>query len=79
MNSRFLGSQVVLVPGASAPAGINTIKSLKMSNIPGKIVATDSTSLSAGFFMADVNEILPEADAQYYVKRLFEIVEKHHV
>ena len=29
--------------------------------------------------MADVNEILPEADAQYYVKRLFEIVEKHHV
>ena len=59
-------------------AGINTIKSLKMSNFAGKIVATDSTSLSAGFFMADVNEILPEADAQYYVKRLFEIVEKHH-
>ena len=79
MNSRFLESQVVLVPGAAAPAGINTIKSLKMSNFSGKIVATDSTSLSAGFFMADVNEILPEADAQYYVKRLFEIVEKHHV
>ncbi|MGA7603902.1 MAG: ATP-grasp domain-containing protein [Nitrososphaeraceae archaeon] len=68
-----------MVPGAAAPAGINTIKSLKMSNFGGKIVATDSTSLSAGFFMADVNEILPEADAQYYVKRLFEIVEKHHV
>ena len=68
-----------MVPGAAAPAGINTIKSLKMSNFAGKIVATDSTSLSAGFFMADVNEILPEADAQYYVKRLFEIVEKHHV
>ncbi|MGA7543238.1 MAG: ATP-grasp domain-containing protein [Nitrososphaeraceae archaeon] len=79
MNSRFLESQVVLVPGAAAPAGINTIKSLKMSNFAGKIVATDSTSLSAGFFMADVNEILPEADAQYYLKRLFEIVKKHHV
>jgi carbamoyl-phosphate synthase large subunit len=79
LSSRFLESQVVLVPGAAAPAGINTIKSLKMSNFAGKIVATDSTSLSAGFFMADVNEILPEADAQYYVKRLFEIVEKHHV
>jgi carbamoyl-phosphate synthase large subunit len=79
LNSRSLESQVVLVPGAAAPAGINTIKSLKMSNFAGKIVATDSTSLSAGFFMADVNEILPEADAQYYVKRLFEIVEKHHV
>ena len=79
MNSRFLESQVVLVPGAAAPAGINTIKSLKMSNFAGKIVATDSTSLSAGFFMPDVNENLPEADAQYYVKRLLEIVEKQHV
>jgi carbamoyl-phosphate synthase large subunit len=72
-------SRVVLVPGAAAPSGINTIKSLRMANFPGKIVATDSTSLSAGFFMADVSEILPEADAQYYVKRLFEIVKKHRV
>lgn len=72
-------SRVVLVPGAAAPAGINTIKSLKMANFSGKTVATDSTSLSAGFFMADVSEILPEADAHYYVKRLFEIVKKHHV
>jgi carbamoyl-phosphate synthase large subunit len=68
-----------LVPGAAAPAGINTIKSLKMASFSGKIVATDSTSLSAGFFMADVSEILPEADAQYYVKRLFEIVKKHKI
>jgi carbamoyl-phosphate synthase large subunit len=68
-----------LVPGAAAPAGINTIKSLKMANFSGKTVATDSTSLSAGFFMADVSEILPEADAHYYVKRLFEIVKKHRV
>ena len=29
--------------------------------------------------MADVSEILPEADAHYYVKRLFEIVKKHGV
>jgi carbamoyl-phosphate synthase large subunit len=72
-------SQVVLVPGASAPAGINTIKSLKMTKFSGKIVATDSTTLSAGFFMADANEVLPETDTRYYVKRLFEIVEKHHV
>jgi carbamoyl-phosphate synthase large subunit len=68
-----------LVPGAAAPAGINTIKSLRMANFSGKIVATDSTSLSPGFFMADVNEILPEADAQYYVKRLYEIVKKHSI
>lgn len=67
------------MPGAAAPAGINTIKSLKMASFSGKTVATDSTSLSAGFFMADVSEILPEADAHYYVKRLFEIVKKHNV
>jgi carbamoyl-phosphate synthase large subunit len=29
--------------------------------------------------MADVNEVLPETDTRYYVKRLFEIVEKHNV
>ena len=79
MNSSFSEYRVVLVPGAAAPAGINTIKSLRMANFSGKIVATDSTSLSPGFFMADVNEILPEADAHYYVKRLYEIVKKHRV
>jgi carbamoyl-phosphate synthase large subunit len=79
LNSSSPESRVVLVPGAAAPAGINTIKSLKMANFSGKIVATDSTSLSAGFFMADVNEILPEADAHYYIKRLYEIVKKHSV
>ncbi len=79
MNSSSSKSQVVLVPGAAAPAGINTIKSLKMANFSGKILATDSTSLSAGFFMADLNEILPEVDGSYYTKRLFEIVRKHHV
>lgn len=68
-----------MVPGAAAPAGINTIKSLKMANFSGKIVATDSTSLSPGFFMAEVNEILPEADAHYYLQRLYEIVKKHNV
>jgi carbamoyl-phosphate synthase large subunit len=79
LNSKLHESRVVLVPGAAAPAGINAIKSLKMANFSGKIVATDSTSLSAGFFMADMSEILPEADARYYVKRLFEIVKKHRV
>jgi len=41
---------VVLIPGAAAPAGINAIKSLRMGSYKGKIVATDSSYLSAGFF-----------------------------
>lgn len=72
-------SMTVLVPGAAAPAGINTIKSLRMAGFQGKILATDSNSLSAGFFMADVNEVIPEADDHSFVDRLFHIVKMHHV
>jgi carbamoyl-phosphate synthase large subunit len=64
----------ILVPGSSAPAGINTIKSLRMGGYKGKILATDSSSLSAGFFMSDINEVIPEADNASFLDRLFEIV-----
>jgi carbamoyl-phosphate synthase large subunit len=70
---------IVLVPGASAPAGINTIKSLKMADFVGKIVATDSSYLSAGFLMADINEVIPEADNNSFIERLFKIVKLHQV
>ncbi|PWU81557.1 MAG: hypothetical protein DLM72_06410 [Candidatus Nitrosopolaris wilkensis] len=75
---RFVTS-TVLVPGAAGPAGINTIKSLKMAGFGGKILATDSSSLSAGFFMADVNEVIPEADDHSFVDRLFHIVKMYQV
>ena len=70
---------VVLIPGAAAPAGINAIKSLKMATFKGKIVATDSSHLSAGFFMADFAEEIPEAENDSFVYRLFEIIERHNV
>jgi len=72
-------ADVVLIPGASGPAGINTIKSLKMANFGGKIVATDSSPLSAGFFMADNGEVISEANHYSFVDRLFEIVKKFDV
>jgi carbamoyl-phosphate synthase large subunit len=72
-------TSTVLVPGAAAPAGINTIKSLRMAGFGGKILATDSSSLSAGFFMADANEVIPEADDQSFVDRLFRIVKMYQV
>ena len=75
---RFTTS-TVLVPGAAGPAGINTIKSLKMVGFGGKILATDSSSLSAGFFMADVNEIIPQADEHSFLDRLFQIVKMYQV
>jgi carbamoyl-phosphate synthase large subunit len=69
----------VLVPGASGPAGINTIKSLKMANFGGKIVATDSSSLSAGFFLTEINEVMPGSDDRDFIGKLFEIVAKYNV
>src|SRR2546422_5171070 len=78
-SAAAIADAAVLIPGASGPAGINTIKSLKMVNFGGKIVATDSSPLSAGFFMADCSEVIPEADHYSYVDRLFEIVKKYNV
>jgi carbamoyl-phosphate synthase large subunit len=52
---------------------------LKMAGFGGKILATDSSSLSAGFFMADINEIIPQADEHSFLDRLFQIVKMYQV
>ena len=69
----------VLVPGASGPAGINTIKSLKMSDFKGKILSTDSNTLSAGFYLSDFKEVIPEVENKNYVNVLFSIIEKYNI
>lgn len=77
MNSKH---EVVLVPGAAAPAGINTIKSLKMVKFNGKIIGTDSDSLAPGGFMADIFSTMPEArEESLFVDKLFELVKIHKV
>lgn len=77
MNSKY---EVVLVPGAAAPAGINTIKSLKMVKFNGKIIGTDSDSLAPGGFMADIFSTMPEArEESLFVDKLFELVKIHKV
>jgi carbamoyl-phosphate synthase large subunit len=50
-----------------------------MAGFGGKILATDSSSLSAGFFMADINEIIPQADEHSFLDRLFQIVKMYQV
>lgn len=69
----------VLIPGASAPAGINTIKSLRLSEFKGKILSTDSNNLSAGFFLSDYYEVIPEAEADDYIEVLLNIVDKYNI
>jgi carbamoyl-phosphate synthase large subunit len=50
-----------------------------MVKYPVRIVASDSNPISAGFFMSDAHEVLPEIDSKLYVSRLFDIVEKHKI
>jgi len=50
-----------------------------MVKYPVRIVASDSNPISAGFFMSDAHEVLPEIDSKLYITRLFEIVEKHKI
>ncbi|HEY6534235.1 MAG TPA: ATP-grasp domain-containing protein [Candidatus Nitrosocosmicus sp.] len=69
----------VLVPGASAPAGINTIKSLKLSNFKGKILSTDSNKLSAGFYLSDYSEVIPEVENERYMDTLYKIIDKYEI
>ena len=69
----------VLVPGASAPAGINTIKSLKLANFKGKVLSTDSNALSAGFYLSDFSEVIPEVDSNNYLEVLFKIIDKYDI
>jgi carbamoyl-phosphate synthase large subunit len=69
----------VLIPGASAPAGINTIKSLRLANFNGKILSTDSNELSAGFYMSDFKEVIPEVESKEYDEVLFTIIKKYNV
>ena len=68
------------MPGAAAPAGINTIKSLKMAKFNGKIIGTDSDSLAPGVFMSDVFSVMPEAkEESLFIDKLFELVKIHRI
>lgn len=70
----------VLVPGASAPAGINTIKSLKMAGFTGRIIATDSDPLSPGFRMTSDNVVMPlAARDEEFIGKLCEVVQDYKV
>jgi carbamoyl-phosphate synthase large subunit len=70
----------VLVPGAAAPAGINTVKSLKMANFSLKVIGTDSDPLAAGAFLADLFYVMPEVkEESLFVDKLFELVKTHGI
>ena len=69
----------VLIPGAGGPAGINTIKSLRMSTFKGNIISTDSISLSAGFFLSDFYYVIPPYDNKFFMVNLLKIIKEQNI
>ena len=70
----------VLVPGSGAPAGINTIKSLKAGGFGGKIIATDSDIHSVGFFLTSSFSILPRIEeSEKYLTSLKNVIKNNNV
>ena len=69
----------VLIPGAGGPAGINTIKSLRLSLFKGNIVSTDSNSLSAGFFLSDFYYIIPPFNDKFFIEKLLKIIKEQNI
>ena len=75
-----LNDATVVVPGAANPAGINTIRSLKMAGFKGKTVATDSSRLAAGFFIASSYEVMPRViEEEKYADKLSALIKKYDV
>jgi len=69
----------VLIPGAGGPAGINTIKSLRLSLFKGNIVSTDSNPLSAGFFLSDFYYVIPPYDDKFFIEKLIKIIKEQDI
>jgi len=69
----------VLIPGAGGPAGINTIKSLRIISFKGKIVSTDSNHLSAGFFLSDSYYVISQYDNEFFIDELLRIIKEQNI
>jgi carbamoyl-phosphate synthase large subunit len=50
-----------------------------MVKYPVRIVSSDTNPISAGFYMSDAHELLPEVESKSYLTRLFEIITKHKI
>ncbi len=74
-----LDKQNVLIPGAGGVAGTGAIKSLRLCQFPGKIIATDSDKLSAGLYLADKGYVVPTADSPSFLQEAMNIIEKEQI
>jgi len=65
------------VGGGSIGEGI--LKTIKLAKKPYRIVATDSASISMGFYNADAHYTVPTAADKNYIKTLLDICERENI
>ncbi len=69
----------ILISGAGGAAAVGAIKSLRMAKVDIKITATDSNSLSAGFYLADNYYVVPPALDKMFMGEIRKIIEKEKI
>ncbi|MFA7682409.1 MAG: ATP-grasp domain-containing protein [Candidatus Peribacteraceae bacterium] len=74
----FVERITVLVTGAGAGVGQSIIKSLKLSSVRTRIIATDMNPLAAGLYRSDVAYIVPSVDDPAYLSVLQDICTTEH-
>lgn len=70
----------VLVTSAGSTNGVNIILALrKQKELPLRIVAADTNSLAAGFYLADKYYVVPKADSPVFVSNILKICRKEKI
>ena len=69
----------VLLPGAGGSAAVCALKSLRLADYPGRIVATDSDPLAIGLRFADSGRIVPPASDPAFVASVLALIAEEGV
>jgi len=69
----------VLLPGAGGSAAVCALKSLRLAEYPGRVVATDSDPLAAGFRFADAHHTVPSAGDAGFVETALALIAREGV
>lgn len=71
--------RTILVPGAAGAAGIGALRWLRESHFDGRLLATDSEPLSAGFFFCDASFVIGDIAEEPCFVRLLELIAREHI
>jgi carbamoyl-phosphate synthase large subunit len=69
----------VLVPGAGGAAAISTIKALRLAAFSGRIISTDASALSPGFWLSDAHRVVPRADDPAFFPAIRQLIQDERI